>query len=521
MSRLRSLAGKVSSDSVVCLLVFAGTVAYLAAMPRDLGLADESYFLVEAKRILHSEMLYRDIFWFAMPLAHWIMAAIFWIFGTDMLVARLAMAVLHGAIASLLFLICRHLGVRTGIALSVAAAHVTLCQAPWPYASPHWFDTLLITLLLFVLVSRPAGQLSGRALLSAGIVVGLLASVHQHIGAVFAAAMGLYLVADSWLSRRYGTEQSAAGLLSQLRSFSVGVLLVLVPVFLVMVVTAGVRPLYEQLLVHPLTGYRKYNHSDWCEVNLMTLRFARYTWPVVLKYVPAVVVIGLARAVRNWFVRADREQFRNLLALLIVCPAAALSISYLPDFIHVGFIAPLFFVFCAETLEAVVRSIGAAVGYPNLVGRVVGASLLAALALHLRSNMALAYGDFPLSHQTAFGRVDFATADEVRLVDEIRSLMGKQASRKFFAYPVYTSLYLMTDTDNPTRHQVLIPDYNSAEEVQGALATIRALKLPYIVASKIFLRDDDPIFAYVRREYECFYPRDPEKCLVYRRRQAP
>ena len=85
-----------AQTAVLPLLIFAGTVAYLVAMPRTLGWSDEAYFLYEAKRIAEGEVMYRDIFQFVTPGASYIMALLYLVFGTTITTAHVAKAVVHG-----------------------------------------------------------------------------------------------------------------------------------------------------------------------------------------------------------------------------------------------------------------------------------------------------------------------------------------------------------------------------------------------------------------------------------------
>lgn len=98
-----------AADAIVMLLIFGGVALYLCLLPWGLQAADESYFLVEAKRLRDGEVMYRDIFEFVTPLATYAMATLFWLFGTTMATARMAMASLHGLTAVLLYAAARSL----------------------------------------------------------------------------------------------------------------------------------------------------------------------------------------------------------------------------------------------------------------------------------------------------------------------------------------------------------------------------------------------------------------------------
>jgi hypothetical protein len=506
------------TDRVLALVIVLGVVLYLYAWPRNLGIADESYFLLEAKRMLGGEVLYRDIFWFAMPLAHWVMALMFGLFGTSIQTARLVMAALHGTLAVLLFLTCRRLGVRRAIAVGPPAAHVALCYPAFPYATPHWFASLLMAAILFVAIGRTRPRTPVWAMIP-GTLAGALVACYQQQGTVFVLALGALPVLDEILGRRYGTRHSTGDVLRRLRQLAAGMFAVVVPVLVFMLVTAGPTSLIEQLIVHPLTGYRSFNRSDWGAVGILTHHLSRYTLPRLLKYLPLIMCIGALRGAFKWSTRTDRDGLESLTALITLCGAAVVAIAYFPDFIHIAFIAPLFFAFCAETLEAGLRRVEAVVAPPHPWGSIVAIGLLCGVALQLSTNVVRARREYPISHQTAFGRVDFSDPNDVHLLERLRVLMQNTPSRQLFVYPFYTWLYLMAGANNATPYQFVIPGFNSDAQIQGLLGILEARQVPYIVVMPMFDRPSDPIVRYIRRAYECADPGVGDGCTFYRRRQ--
>src|SRR6185295_2372590 len=97
-------------DAALVLTIFIATFAYLACLPRNLAQADEAIQLYEAKRLLEGEVMYRDVFEMTTPGYHFVMALLFWVFGTNIDTARLAMAVLHAVMGILVYGTCRRFG---------------------------------------------------------------------------------------------------------------------------------------------------------------------------------------------------------------------------------------------------------------------------------------------------------------------------------------------------------------------------------------------------------------------------
>ncbi len=504
-------------DAAATFVVFAAALLYVVAQPYNLGIADESYFLIEAKRIREGEVMYRDLFQLHAPASHWFMAAMFWLFGTSIRTARLVMAVVHAGIAAILFATGRRLGVPRWIACAPAAAYLALCHAAWPYSSAHWIAALFMALLLYLAAGRRTAT-APRWALRPGLAVGGLTIVMHQQGAVFAVAVAALFALDHGLGRRYGDTREWRDLFARLVCFSLGIAVVVLPVVAYLLATIDWGALYFQFIIHPLTGYRKVNSARWGQMLPLTASMADSTYPLLLKYLPLVAVTGAARAAWLWTRRADRARFDALLGLLTMCGGAALAIAYLPDFIHIAFIGALFLVFWAEEIDAAVRVVGRRLGAEAGLGAAVGLGLLVALAVPLARNLERMHRSFPFVHDTPFGPVAFSSEREIKLVETVRALMDTTPTRELFVYPMYTSLYLTTDSDNPTPHVFVMPGYNTPDQVQEVLDILEAKKLPYVIAMELFVkRDTDPILRYVAQHYDC-YDWGDNTCGLWKRR---
>jgi hypothetical protein len=495
-------------DVLLPALLFTATTLYVAAQPRNLAPADESVYLYEAKRVLEGAVLYRDVFEITTPGWLWLMAALFRIFGVDLATARLTIAVLHGVTAVFLYGACRRLAIRPGLAWLPALAYLVVSQPAWPIASQHWLGTLLTVLLLWICAAVPGADPVASAARPAhwalwpGVVIGLLIGVHQQRGVLVGAGIVLWLIADRYVQRRHRVAQPVPALTAQLVWIAIGVALVVVPMGIALVASAGLEPVWQALIVHPLFQYRGTMRSAWGQSNGLVAEAASYTFPRLLKYLPAILIVDVVRFAVLEVRRAHLAEARRLLFLIVSCATAVLSITYFPDYIHIAFIAPLFFVVAAEILE---RAFGAAVQRtPALraVGWVAGALLLAACAWRLEHNLERSRARYPFIRQTAFGRVALASDLEARLYDKMHELMQQAPSRELFCYPIVSYLYLMLDVDNPTRYQFLLRPYTTDAQLAEVVSVLEQRRLPYIVAFPGVLRPDDPVLAYLHRDYE-------------------
>ena len=509
--------GDGRTDRVAALLVFLSVVAYLLIQPHNLGTADESVFLLEALRVRNGELLYRDMFWYGMPLAHWTFAAIFAIAGASIEVARAASAILHAAVALLVYDTARRGGVSRALALVTPVAYIALCQAPWPYASPHWCSTAVMV-ALFAAVLAGASDPRPRCALLPGLLTGALAAMYQQKGAALAAGVVGFYAARHLTAYRFGAARPGRELGAVLLVYGLGCAAVVVPVLAFMLAVAGTSAVVEQIVVTPMRYVQNFP-MPWGGVSPFNVAHARYTWPQLLAWSPLVVPLGLIRCGWRWAARRDRVGFDRLLAMSALGGAAALSIGYLPDFIHIAFIAPLFLVFWAETAEAALRWAAAVAPAARTVRPVLASSLLAALGWQLYRNTIRARADFPIAHQTAFGRVHFNTAAEVELVDRVRALLDRAPSRAFFAYPVYPLLYLTTGAENPMPFQWLYGGYHSERLVPEAARILAERRLPYVFACFVDLNHEDPVLRQVSEHYGRI-DAAPSPCGLYQRSET-
>ena len=487
-------------DVVLAVLLFVGAALYLSALPYNLNAADESYFLYEAKRVRDGEVMYRDVFEFATPLAAYAMAGLFWLFGTSMATARISMAFLHALTGVLLYATSRQLGVRRELALAVPLAYLAVCQAVWPFASWHWFSTLFATAVLLSMVAGPWAT-RPRWMVVPGLLNGFLICVQQQKGVALAAGTGAVLVADFLVDRRYPDPGSWRALATRLAYLAAGVAVVVGPVLLAFTLLAGVQPLYDVLVRFPLENYRPSFRSAWGAVAPLSSPFAEYTFPTVssMHRLPCCCRSSIGRRAnrrapgstgRQASVGVDRP-VRLLRAVDSLFPRRD------PHRLRGG-----------SLLDR--RRAGPGVGarrrspacpHAPHRGRGRGAARFGPRFPPVR-NARLLSGQFPVSHETAFGRVDFADRWEPVLLDKARQLVAETPSQELFCYPYLSLPYLVTGARNPTPYQYLMSGVSPDQHIKNTLAILDAHRVPYIVGSLFFLQRDDPIAQYIKQHYE-------------------
>ncbi len=486
-------------DAGLALLLFVATAAYVAAWPRSLGLADESYFLYEAERIRAGDVMYRDFFQFVAPLPWYVMGLAFRLFGTHVWVARLVMAALHGGIVALVYCSARRAETRRGLALVAALSGPALAFSLWPVASPHWFATICCMLLLFAALqvdwsARPATT----AML--GAITALLAVTQQQKGAVFGAGIALLVGLDAlgeardrlpgWFGR--GVRRGVW--------LAVGFAAVFVPVAALVLLTAGVDPVVDALVRYPLQEYNaKRAPMAWAGFGALTLQLPAYTWPAVLRQLPWAFAVPLAGGLWAAVRGRRREMLRRDLAIVVLGATAIFSIWYYPDAIHVAFILPLAAVAAACSVERLLAPLPARASTGLGVG--LAAIGLAALMLPLWRHQELAHAAYPIAHDTAFGRLNFAQPTEVALIDKLRARLDAGDDRAIFAYNL-AAPYLAVGAHNPTRYQHLSPRFHRRERLEETVTRLQKHPPPFAVVLLLsFDTEHDPLAKYLSENY--------------------
>ena len=507
----RPAATERRGDALLAAAIFTAALAWFAVQPHNLGPADESYLLVEARRVAGGERLYRDVFWFAMPAAHWLLAAVFALWGASLTTAKLAVAVVNAGTAALAFATARGLGVRRGLALLPPLAFLALAQPTWPHVSPHWLGTLLI-MALFLIVAPPRALERPRRLLAAGLALGALGAIHQQKAPVLAIGLAAAILLASWLRRA----APGPAWWSRLGLAAAGTLAVIGPLLAVLFATVDAQRLLDDTVRFPLTGYRPLNDASWGQIGLLNVGLAAYTWPRLLRDLPLLLPLGAAAAAagcaRGW----PRWRVAQWSTALLIGASALVAIGYNADFIHIAFMAAPLFVLAALLLD------GAIALLPPREQAAAGPLVAVALALLLGTQMARnairMRAEYAVATDTAFGRVDFHAPAEAAFSARVAELLDATPGRVLFVYPAYATLYLTAGGRNPTRHQLLVTGFNWPEHFAEVQAELEAQPAAVVAVLNGFVKPDDPFMDFVRQHFEV--ASEGQGWTIYQRRAA-
>lgn len=485
------------TDGVACTLLFLFTCWYCASAPYNLYVYDEGYFLYEAKRIVDGEVFYRDFFNIVTPLAWYVMAAAYWLFGVSMATARTTMAVVHGVIAVGMVIACRTLGVRRSIAVVVGLSEAAVCYMAIERAAPHWFGTLFCVLILVALLRRPLTV--ARNALIAGVLVGALLLTQQQRGVAMMWVPMAVLVIDQRLLVA-APERSWRRLVECATLYAAGILVLVVPVMLAFVVLAGFENVWVALVHYPLFNYRNVNRAAWGEYNPIQ---DPYIGPIV-KYLSIVVpTAAMLRCIWQWRTGQDPYTRRRLAVVLLLSLGALLGITYVPGYGYLVLVGPIWFILIAEMLDRALRMLARRWRRTWLVSMAVVGGFALLLSVRLWDRRRELTAQWPYLHDTPFGRMNFASEADIATMEAVRNIVGATQARAVFIYPTAPGLYLLTGTKNITRFQVMVPGYSSPEHVQEVIDTLETRRQPFVIRNWIWMNNAiDPILRYLMQNYE-------------------
>ncbi|HKA31296.1 MAG TPA: hypothetical protein VKH82_18085, partial [Candidatus Binatia bacterium] len=127
--------------------------------------------------------------------------------------------------------------------------------------------------------------------------------------------------------------------------------------------------------------------------------------------------------------------------------------------------------------------------------------VLAVVALKARDNVERAWGQNPVLYETAFGTLAGwpQRAAALRELQEKLVVDGRPA--RVFAYQSDAWLYLALPAENPTPFALLMPSYNTAEQIQEAIDRLERDPDARVVVNLLGPKPGDPMMAYLQSHF--------------------
>ena len=470
------------------ILVGALSFAYFISFPLAIGSADESHLLYGAKRILQGEVIYKDFFEAITPLSFYLFAGLYRIAGTTLLTARVGMAVINAFGCALLFHLVRRMsGVLEGTLVVLIFAGI--CVPTWPYASAHWISTTLSLLVASVTLHEPWQRSTRARPLAAGMLAAVALCVQQQRGVFLAAWLPLAL----WvLARSHPRGRRWRTLGREIVWAGAGGAIVTLVILGHAAWASSPAAMVDALYRYPVTSYGpKFGGNFWGAVFPLTQVWAASTWLWLVRISPLFLLGEPLLLLRRGSRPRDRRDLERV-CLWLLGVLMALSIWYLPDFIHVSFVLPFLLIPGASLLHRL-RTSPVWSRVPG--GRAAVAVGMWALGLAIAgkgaANLAYAHAVAPARFETGFGSLR-GTEEMARLFRAVRRHLVREPDGRtlLYSYPDDAWLYLALPADDATRFSILAEGYFPPEFIQemfGALDVRRpgtiVLRLPFSTES--------------------------------------
>jgi hypothetical protein len=274
-----------------------------------------------ALRVLHGELPYRDFWTLYAPGHFYLLALIFRLFGTTLMVEVVAASVFCALAGSACYWLIYRVTQRRVLGVAAATVFVAaLINSDYYYYRFETYPPTILSLFLSLILVVAYYQTPRlRYLVLAGLMTGLIAIFKHDVGAYTAIAVSAGLIVYHSLNQ---AKPLAAwrSLFWQLLVYGACVLAMVLPVVIFFAIVAG-HDAWQDIVVFPLTDWRfsrPENYPSLLPFDLYTpslselidnlFNYVKFTVPFVLN-VLGLVTIGLAIRQRQAFYAAIATTF--------------------------------------------------------------------------------------------------------------------------------------------------------------------------------------------------------------------
>ncbi|SDU37349.1 hypothetical protein [Halopseudomonas salegens] len=300
-------------------IALAAFIVQILAFAPVFNLYDDGIIAFGAMRVLGGEIPYRDFWSMYGPGQFYAVAGLFAAFGTDDLTVRLYGITLKALSTATCFSLVR---LNTGPLVAMGAAAIGfLVLFGMQLDGFPVFPALLLLMLAILSLPRSSNPAAPRLLLT-GAIIGLAALFRHDLGFYFCLALAAMVSHQQFVSRANKTE--ALWHTGRICSgYALGVLVVLLPVFLLLLRAAGAEDLWFNLVLAPATIYADHRALPWPGSDLLAI--SRHHYSVLAEYAVYLPFLALPilllthirlRRQRTYTAQPERS---SLLVLLAVC----------------------------------------------------------------------------------------------------------------------------------------------------------------------------------------------------------
>jgi 4-amino-4-deoxy-L-arabinose transferase-like glycosyltransferase len=527
-------------DRYCAIAIFLVTIAYVYLFRRYTSIEpDEGIVLQGAQRILRGELLYRDFFSFFTPGSYYFLALLFKIFGSSLLVGRVALVFFAAICSTVTYLLARRVCSRKSALF--AAGIATLTTLPYRFEVLHNWDSSLFACLTLYAAVRWLESRHWVWVFVTGSFASLTFLFEQSKGAGLMLGLSVGLLGVRLL---HGQRYLCNG--KQILVLAVGVAFPFIAEFayfgsqhsLALMLSDWFWPLQHYSLANRVP----YGYQNWSEATRHRLFGSEYVMIRVITIlavspcflIPLIPLIAVSLLV-YWTIRMRQNSAAWEVGsyYILVCSAVSgLLVSVIvgrADILHFVYLQPILCIVLAWMIEG--RDIPGKmfrVIRPYFVAYVAIAFLLLSISLLMRTTAAHYYVE------TRRGTITTPQKDTV--VEYVQAhVRGGDA---VLVYPYLPLYYYLTGTYSATRYEYFQAGMHTPEQAREMLADLKAKRVSVILFEPSFWEKiprswpstpleafaRDPVADYILREYrscQTLHSPDDWQFLFMVRRDLP
>jgi len=444
--------------------------------------------LYGAKRILEGQLLYKDFFDFVTPGTDYVLAAVFYLFGVKLSVARIALAVSNGIVVAIVVFMSSY-AIKNRL-LSVLLPVLTAIYSSYNYyISHHWFILVPILLVMFSGIKNIKEQESKtNKWLFTGLATSGVFLFIQSIGLTLFGMIVLFIIWYYTLDK-----PRVKPILRPLMYYTSGFVLPLIFVVLLFALSGSLSAFIYDSFVWPLFHYRimNINSINGFLIVLLDGLTGRGLSPAILNGFIGYFGILLGIIIFIYMLvkyKGKKTQRLSLIAFAsIVCIGAISGLIQNPTVNHIMVFLPvyMFLIILLYEYEPF---------YNKRIIRVGFSLYFLFITITLIYN---SYRTYSLIYDTVYNNsvIVQTPIGKVRMVKSYKMLsdvgtsdptvflkeMGGKLPKHIFVLYWSPSIYMLTGTENPTPLNTYMPYYNTKEQAMSVIQALKANHTEFIV----------------------------------------
>jgi len=482
---------------------------------------DEGILLQGAERILAWQVPYRDFFSFYTPGSYYLLAALFRIFGSSIVVARVSLAVMGALLSSLTYLLARRFCSRRVAA--TAAAVTTLSALPYRFVILHNWDSTLWACFAIYFAVRFLEEPRKRWSFAVGWFSALTVLFEQSKGAGLCIGLAVAFASICLLPGGRGII-TRGSVFAAISGFAVPLVSVFTYFAKQNAMTIMLTDWFWPLQHYSTANRVPYAYQNWSDETRHLLFATGSVIERAIKWfaispcfwIPVLPLLAVG-LLGYWVacVRRTRNTDRKKQCYIVVCGAiAGLLLSVLlsrADIIHIMYLQPLnclVLAWCIEGRDIPVR-------LPRSARSIVNCFVITALVTF---GMPPLFAALSARNEVRTRRGQLTSPEKDSVVDYVQARVP--ADERILVYPYLPLYYYATSTLSPSQYDYFQPGMNTPEQANEMLRQIRSQNLKVVLFEIGFTEkipyswpgtplsslSHDPVADYIVRNYRTCIP---------------